>query len=61
MICFNLSIQLKPDQLEEAWDLWKAKDIKNYKMVYTKQINTDPKIETFAVQVQAGEVVEVPH
>src|SRR5437764_6580763 len=59
MICFNLWIQLTLEQLEEAEVVWKQSGVKNYKMVYTKQIANNPKIDTFVVQVRAGEVVEV--
>ncbi len=59
MIWFNLSIQLKPDQLETAWELWKENGPKNYNMVYTKRINDDRKVFAYGVKVRNGQVVEV--
>ncbi len=56
MICFNLWIQLTPEQLEEARQVWKENDIKNYNMIYTKNLND--KIDTFVVKVRADQVVE---
>jgi hypothetical protein len=59
MIRYNLSLQLTPEQLEAARALWRAKGLRDYDMVYTKQLNEDPRTEKFAVKVRAGEVVEV--
>jgi Family of unknown function (DUF6174) len=59
MIWFNLSIQLTPDQLEEAQRLWKEKGPKSYNMVYTKLLNDDPKVDKFEVEVRGGEVKKV--
>jgi hypothetical protein len=59
MIWFNLSIQLKPDQLEAATKLWKEKGPKNYDMTYTKQLNDDTRVDKFEVKVRGGKVEEV--
>ena len=59
MIWFNLSIQLKPEQLEEAQKLWQANGPKSYDMVYTKRLNDDSKVDKFEVKVRAGVVEEV--
>jgi hypothetical protein len=59
MIGFNLWIQLKPDQLEAARKLWQEKGPTSYKMVYTKRLNDDTKVDTFEVEVRGGQVKKV--
>ncbi len=59
MIWFNLSIQLKPEQFETAWKLWKEKAPADYDMVYTEKTNPDDKTTIFAVKVRSGKVQEV--
>ena len=59
MIWFNLSIQLTPEQLDEARNLWKEKGSKDYDLVYTKRLNEDTRVETYKVKVRAGKVEEV--
>lgn len=59
MIWFNWSIQLTPVQLEEARKRWSDKGPNDYKLVYTKQLNDDPKKHRFVVTVRAGKVEEV--
>lgn len=59
MIRFNLSLQLKPEQLEAAWTLWKEKGPRDYLMVYTKSLNEDPRSTQFIVRVRGGRVEEV--
>ncbi len=59
MIRFNLSIQLKPEELEAAHKLWEQKGPRSYNMVYTEQINAEERKTVFAVKVRAGKVVEV--
>jgi len=56
MIAFNLSIQLTPEQVSEAKALWKEKGPANYKLIYTRRINNDPKSITFAVTVKGRKV-----
>jgi hypothetical protein len=58
MIDYNLRLQLKPEQLEEAKTLWAMKGPKNYDMIYTKRINEEQPIK-FAVKVRGGQVQEV--
>jgi hypothetical protein len=58
MIWYNQSLQLTPEQLQEARTLWEEKGPKNYDMIYTKRINEDPPIK-FAVKVRGGRVQEV--
>jgi hypothetical protein len=59
MIQYNRSIQLKPEQLEDARNLWKEKGPKNYNMVYTKKLNDESKVDKFAVEVRNGNVTSV--
>jgi len=59
MIQYNLSIQLKPEQLEANIKLWKEKGPTNYNLVYTKQLNDESKVDKFAVEVRAGKVTSV--
>jgi len=59
MIWYNLRLQLKPEQLAEAKQLWAEKGPKSYDMVYTKQLNADSRADKFEVKVRAGKVEEV--
>jgi hypothetical protein len=59
MICFNLAMQLKPEALHAARQLWNEKGPRNYKLKYTKLLNDNPTSETFVVIVRAGIVQEV--
>ena len=59
MIWYNLSIQLKPGQLDEAEKHWRESNIKNYNMVYRNRLNFDDQWTTFAAKVRDGKVVEV--
>jgi hypothetical protein len=59
MIWFNLSVQLTPEQLEEAHKRWKEQKIRNYNMLYTKRLNDDKKTDKFEVEVRGGEVKKV--
>ena len=59
MIWYNLSLQLTPEQLDEAQKLWKAKGPKSYDMTYTKRLNDDSKVDKFEVKVRSGVVTEV--
>jgi hypothetical protein len=59
MILYNLSIQLKPEELEAAQKLWQEIGPKSYDMVYTEEINSDKRKTIFAVKVRAGKVTEV--
>ena len=59
MIWFNLSIQLTPEKLDEARQLWNEKGPKSYNMVYTKRLNDDARLFTYVVSVRKGKVVEV--
>jgi hypothetical protein len=59
MIWFNLSIQLKREELDAARKLWEQKGPRNYEMVYTKQINNDDRKTLFAVKVRNGKVEDV--
>jgi Family of unknown function (DUF6174) len=58
MIWYNLSIQLKPEQLEAARKLWQETGPKSYNLVYTERHNEE-KTNTFAVKVRDGKVDEV--
>jgi hypothetical protein len=59
MIWYNLSIQLKPEQLEAARRLWKERGPRDYKMLYTTRLNDSDRTDTFLVTVRGGEVREV--
>jgi hypothetical protein len=59
MIWFNLSIQLKPEQLEAARQLWKKNGPKSYNMVYTKRLNEEEKVDKFVVEVRDEKVTKV--
>jgi hypothetical protein len=59
MIWFNLSIQLTPEQLEDAHKRWRESKIRNYNLVYTKRLNDDSKTDKFEVEVRGGEVTKV--
>ncbi|MBM3997079.1 MAG: hypothetical protein FJ303_23450 [Planctomycetes bacterium] len=59
MIWFNLSIQLNPEQLENAIRLWNANRPKNYNLVYTKRLNDDSHTDKFEVEVSEGVVTKV--
>ena len=58
MIWFNLSLQLKPEQLQDAMKRWKELGPADYLMTCTKRLNEDS-TDTFAVEVRARKVVEV--
>ncbi len=59
MIWFNLSIQLKPEQLEIAHKRWRENGPKNYKMLLKKKLNNEDKVTTFMVNVRNKKVTEV--
>lgn len=59
MIRYNLSLQLTPDKLQAARKLWQERGLRDYDMVYTKQINDDSRTERFVVKVRGGQVREV--
>jgi hypothetical protein len=59
MIGFNRMIQLTPEMLETAMQRWKQKGPRNYRMVYTKQLNEEQRVTKFVVTVRAGKVEEV--
>lgn len=59
MIQFNRNIQLKPEQLEAAHNLWKAKGPKSYNMIYTKKLGASEHGDRFVVKVRNGHVDEV--
>jgi hypothetical protein len=59
MIWFNLRIQLKPEQLDEAHERWKANGPKNYDMVCKKRLNDNGKEDKFEVEVRGGLVKRV--
>jgi hypothetical protein len=54
MIWFNLSIQLKPEQLDEAMKRWKENGPKNYKLTYTKQIDNNDHRDIIIAQIVDG-------
>jgi hypothetical protein len=59
MIGFNLSIQLKPEQLDNAWQIWQKYGPKDYDMVYTEKHSPDDTTTNFVVKVRSGKVQRV--
>src|SRR5438128_609445 len=59
MIWFNLSLQLKPEQLQEAMQRWQEHGPSDYLMTYTKRLNDSPNMDAFVVKVRAKKVVDV--
>jgi hypothetical protein len=57
MIYFNRMIQLTPEQVTEARALWKEKAPRDYKLLFIKRINDDPKPITFAITVKDSKVI----
>jgi hypothetical protein len=59
MIYFNLSIQLKPEELTQAHQRWKEHGPRDYTLVYTQALDDDPTVTKFVVKVRAGEITEM--
>jgi hypothetical protein len=59
MIWFNWHIQLKTEELEHNFALWKEKGPKNYDMIYKKKLGVLGTEDVFAVKVRAGKVESV--
>jgi hypothetical protein len=59
LIRYNLSLLLKPEQLEAARALWREKGPRDYRLVYTKQLGDDPRKDRFVVEVRSGQVRSV--
>jgi hypothetical protein len=62
-IVYNLSIQLRPEQLAEARRLWAENAPANYDLAYlvkrTEHDNSPPRDQEYFVQIRAGRVVLV--
>src|SRR5262245_60433335 len=63
MVIYNLWQQLRPEQFEVAQALWNEKGPRDYDFTYVADFssrnNPQRTIETYAVRVRAGQVVEV--
>jgi hypothetical protein len=59
MIWFNLSIQLKPEEVEAAQTLWKEKGPKSYDLIYRKRLGISGQEDIFAVKVRDRKVESV--
>src|SRR5262245_20454978 len=59
MIWYNLSIQLKQEQLDAARQLWQARGPKDYDMTYTRRLNEETRLDTIKVKVRDGKVRDV--
>jgi hypothetical protein len=55
-IAYNLSLQLKPEHLEEARQLWQKNGPRDYDLEYVK---SGPSTETFAAKIRRGRVIAV--
>jgi hypothetical protein len=58
LIAYNLRQQLKAEDLEHAWALWKQKAPADYDLKYTVD-RTDNSTETYEVQVRHGRTVSL--
>ncbi len=58
MIQFNLSLQLKADMLDAAWEKWKTNGPKDYILLYQKRINGEETGQQFIAKVRNGVVQE---
>jgi hypothetical protein len=58
MIAYNLSIQLKPGELEQAHQRWKEKGPTDYDLIYTQSLNDDPAVTKFVVKVRDRKITE---
>lgn len=59
MIWFNLRQQLKPEQLEAAWERWKQHAPRDYVLSYRKELNQAESVDHFVVTVRGGKVEAV--
>jgi hypothetical protein len=59
LVVYNLKQQLKPEDLQAAWDLWKKKGPKDYVLIYTVKKGEDQDEERFQVRVVRGKTVSV--
>jgi hypothetical protein len=53
---YNLSLQLKPEQLDAAWQLWKKRGPADYDLSYTKTGSVEDQI---SVRVRGGKVQDI--
>jgi hypothetical protein len=57
LIVYNLSQQLKPEQLADARRLWKEKGWRSYQLSYTIRRGIEASSDAFVVRVRGGRVV----
>lgn len=58
-ILYNLSRQLRPEQLAEARTLWQANAPRNYDLEYLVKIDDDTQSDEYVAHVRDGQVVMV--
>jgi hypothetical protein len=57
---YNLKQQLTPEQLEAAWQLWKEKGPRSYRLLYTIRIDDRPEhaVDRYEVWVKDGRATQ---
>lgn len=58
LIAYNLSLQLKPEQLAAARQRWQDHGLRSYQLSYARKLGADAP-ESFVVRVRSGRVVSV--
>jgi hypothetical protein len=56
---YNLSLQLKPEQLAAARQRWQEKGSEDYDLDYEVKTDRDPSSDVFEVQVRQGRIARV--
>jgi len=57
LISYNLSLQLKPEQLQAARELWREKGLQSYQLSYTIKRGIEGSKDSYVVRVRNGRVV----
>lgn len=58
LVVYNLNQQLKPEQLEKAWQVWKEQGPHSYHLVYTIKINEPSSTDHYDVKVKDTAVIQ---
>jgi hypothetical protein len=60
LVAVNLGLQLKPEQLAAARELWRKQGPRDYTMSYTTRVHAEPEdnVSHYWVKVRGGRVVE---
>jgi hypothetical protein len=56
-ILYNLGLQLKPEQLMEARERWRAKGPRDYVLTFGRKVDQDPQVDEYRVEVRGGKVL----